>query len=81
MQPGMVILLTMARAITVTSCTAIPRASLLANDDSKSETCLDSTPTRGGDNFGKELTGGRKFGSSGLNLTSEGLLLGVSLRL
>jgi hypothetical protein len=51
------------------------------NDDSKSERCLASTPTYGGDAFSKELAGGHRFGSLGLNIASKGLLLGVSLRL
>jgi hypothetical protein len=40
-----------------------------------------SSLTHGGDAFGKELIKDRRFGSSGLNLTFEGLLLGSSLRL
>jgi hypothetical protein len=40
-----------------------------------------STPTCGGDAFGTELTKSCWFGSSGLNLTFEGLLLGVSIRM
>jgi hypothetical protein len=40
-----------------------------------------STPTRGGDAFGTRLAKNRWFGSSGLNLAFEGLLLGASLRL
>jgi hypothetical protein len=75
-----VILLTRARGIAMTGCATISRASLFANDGSKSERCLASIATRGGD-FGKELTGGHRFGLSGLNLASEGLLLGASLRL
>jgi hypothetical protein len=76
-----VILLTRARGITMTGCAAISRASLFANNRSKSERRLASTPTHGVDSFGKELARGHRFGSSGLNLASEGLLLGVSLRL
>jgi hypothetical protein len=53
---------------------------LFTNSDNKSERSLVSTPThRGGDDFGKELTRHRRFGSSGLNLAFEGLVLGVSL--
>jgi hypothetical protein len=63
----------------MTGYAVISHASLFANDSSKSERCLTSTPTRGGDDFGKELARSRRFGSSGLNLTSEGLLLGASL--
>jgi hypothetical protein len=40
-----------------------------------------STPTCGGDAFGTELTKSCWFGSSGLNLTFEWLLLGVSIRM
>jgi hypothetical protein len=40
-----------------------------------------STPTRGGDSFDTELAKDRRFGSLGLNLAFEGLLLGASLRL
>jgi hypothetical protein len=39
-----------------------------------------STPTHGGDTFGTRLAKVHRFGSSGLNLSFEGLLLGVSLR-
>jgi hypothetical protein len=39
-----------------------------------------STPTRGGDAFGINLTQSRRFGSSGFSPAFEGLLLGVSLR-
>jgi hypothetical protein len=49
-------------------------------DDSKT-TSEASTPTRRGDAFVTRLTKNRRFGSSGLNLASEGLLLGVSHRL
>jgi hypothetical protein len=58
----------MARGITMTGCAAMSSASIFANDGSKSERCLTSTPTRGGDAFSKKLTR--------LNLASEGLLLG-----
>jgi hypothetical protein len=37
--------------------------------------------THGGDAFSKELVKNHMFGSSGLNLVFEGLLLGVSLHL
>jgi hypothetical protein len=40
-----------------------------------------STPTCGGDAFGMELAKCHMFSLSGLNLTFEGLLLGVSLRI
>jgi hypothetical protein len=65
----------------MTGCAVISRTSLFANDGSKSERYLASTPTRGGDTFSKELTGGCRFDSSALNIASEGLLLGASLRL
>jgi hypothetical protein len=42
---------------------------------------LVSTSTCGGDAFGKEITRHHRFGSSGLNLTFKGLLLGASLHL
>jgi hypothetical protein len=78
-QPSVVILLIKVRGITMTGCTVISRTSLFANSDSKSERSSVSTPTHGGDTFGKELTRDHRFNSSGLNLTFEGLLLGVSL--
>jgi hypothetical protein len=71
-----VILLTRARGITMIGCAAISHAILFANDGSRSERCLASTLTHGGDTFNKELIGGRRFSLSGLNLASEGLLLG-----
>jgi hypothetical protein len=40
-----------------------------------------STPNCGGDAFGTELAKSHRLGSSGLNLTSKGLLLGVSLHI
>jgi hypothetical protein len=39
------------------------------------------TLTHGGDAFGRELVGNHRFGSSGLNLVFEGLLLEMILRL
>jgi hypothetical protein len=39
-----------------------------------------STPTHGGDTFGMELTESRRFGSSGLSVTFERLLLQMSFR-
>jgi hypothetical protein len=50
--------------------------SLFANSDSKSEQISISTPTRGGDAFGKELARVHMFGSLGLNLTFEGYCWG-----
>jgi hypothetical protein len=47
-----------ARGITMIGCAAISCASLFANDGSKSERCLVSTPTRGGDDFDKGLISG-----------------------
>jgi hypothetical protein len=38
-----------------------------------------STPTHGDHAFGRDLTKGRRFSSSGLSLVFEGLLLGLSL--
>jgi hypothetical protein len=40
-----------------------------------------STPTRGGDAFGRELAESHRFGSLGSSLTFDGLLLWVSLHL
>jgi hypothetical protein len=51
-----------------------------ANSDNNEQSSV-STPTHGGDVFGKELTRDHRFGSSGLNLAFEGLLLGATLRL
>jgi hypothetical protein len=65
----------------VIGCAAILRASLFAKHGSRSEGRFTPTPTRGGDAFGRELTGNHRFSSSGLNLTFERLLLGVSLHL
>jgi hypothetical protein len=42
---------------------------------------LSFNPNSWGDTFSKELTGGCRFDSSALNIASEGLLLGASLRL
>jgi hypothetical protein len=42
--------------------------------------CEVSTPTRGGDTFGVNSSNDRRFGSLGLNLIFNGLLLGVSQR-
>jgi hypothetical protein len=81
MQPGVVILVTKVWGITMTGCMAISHASLFANSNSKSERRKISTPTRGGDAFGKELTRDRSFASLGWNLFFEGLLFGVSLYL
>jgi hypothetical protein len=78
-QPGVVILLMKVRGITVTGCTAISRASLFANGDNKSERSAISNPTHGGDAFDKELARDRRFGSSGLNLAFDGLLLAMSI--
>jgi hypothetical protein len=78
-QPGVVILLTKVRGITMTGCGALSHTSfLLASTTRASEA---STPTRGGDAFGTTLAKNHRFDSSGLNITFEGLLLGVSLRL
>jgi hypothetical protein len=63
----------------MTGCAVISCASLFANNSSKSDRWLGSTPTCGGDAFRNELIVGHRFGSSGLNLASEGLLLGASL--
>jgi hypothetical protein len=42
---------------------------------------LSFNPNLWGDAFSKELAGGHRFGSLGLNIASKGLLLGVSLHL
>jgi hypothetical protein len=63
----------------MTGCTAISRVSFFANSDNKSERRSVLTPTHGGDAFNKELVRDHNFGSSGLNLAFEGLLLGASL--
>jgi hypothetical protein len=78
-QPSVVILLLKVRGIVIIDCTTISRASLFANSDTKSERNSVSLPTRGGDTFGIELTRDRTFGSSGLNLAFDGLLLGGEL--
>jgi hypothetical protein len=77
-QPGVVILLSKVRGITMTGCMAILHASLFANSDSKSERSSLLAPTCGGDTFDKELAKDRRFSSSGLNLAFEGLLLGAA---
>jgi hypothetical protein len=59
-------------------CDAIARELVCNIDKTSSEA---STPTCGGDTFGMELAKSRRFGSSGLNLASKGLLLGASLRI
>jgi hypothetical protein len=53
-------------------CGAIARELFCNNGKTSNEA---STPTCGGDTFGMELTKSGRFGSAGLNLTSEGLLL------
>jgi hypothetical protein len=78
-QPSVVILLLKVRGIVIIDCTTISRASLFANSDTKSERNSVSFPTRGGDAFGIELTRDHRFGSSGLNLAFDGLLLGGEL--
>jgi hypothetical protein len=65
----------------VTSCVAILRASLFAKQGRKSEGMFTPTPTRVGDAFDRELAKNCRFGSLGLYLTFEGLLLGASLHL
>jgi hypothetical protein len=57
-------------------CGAIAHKFCCNNNKSSSEA---SIPTCVGDAFGTELTKSYRFGSSGLNLTFEGLLLGVSI--
>jgi hypothetical protein len=69
------------RASTVTGCAVILRALLFAKHGSRSEGGFAPTLTHAGDTFGRELAKNHRFGSLGLNLTFEGLLLGVSLRL
>jgi hypothetical protein len=49
--------------------------------NARESTSKASIPTHDGDAFGTRLTKNHRFGSSGLNLTFEGLLLGASLRL
>jgi hypothetical protein len=57
-------------------CSDIACTPLFAKQVNTCEGRFTPTLTRGSDAFGKELTKNRRFGSSGLNLTFEGLLLG-----
>jgi hypothetical protein len=78
-QSGVVILLMRIMGITMTGCAALSHANFFANDNNKNERSFNTT--RGGHAFDKELAKDHRFGSSGLNLAFEGLLLGASLRL
>jgi hypothetical protein len=74
LQPDVVILLVIARGITMTGYAALLHTSFFCNiDNSLSEA---STPTCRGDAFGTKLIKSYMFGSSGLNLAFEGLVLG-----
>jgi hypothetical protein len=71
-------------------CEVVSHAKPFLNNDSNCERrlhldaiarCFVSTPTRGGDTLCMELAQSHRFSSSGLSLTFEGLLLGVSIHL
>jgi hypothetical protein len=65
----------------MTGCEMISRASLFAKHGSRSKERFAPTSTHAADAFGRELTGNHRFSSLGLNLTFEGLPLGVRLHL
>jgi hypothetical protein len=65
------------KGITMTSCAALSHTNFFVTS-AKARGKL-QPQLAGGDVFNTELTKSHKFGSSGLNLAFEGLLLGVSL--
>jgi hypothetical protein len=64
----------------MTGCVALSNTNFFATPKKQREQSFNPN-SQGGDAFGTKLTRNCRFCSSGLNLTSEGLLLGASLQL
>jgi hypothetical protein len=78
LQPGVVILFTVVRDTIMTGCATLSQTNIFATSI-KARAKLQPHLARV-TLSGSELTESCRFGSSGLNLSFEGLLLGVNIR-